>query len=324
MASANTLPRILYVHAAIKNGEVVNTQTIKERFGGSRRTAYRTIAYLRDQLHAPVEFDPRRNSYYYVDPAYELPTIPLSHGEAISILLVYQSMLERLPLPLARELAAAVVKLEEFLPRTLSVNFSDLAPRVSAISDPLRSVSVEHLDRVREALEGRRTLRLRYYTASRDELLERDVDPYHLTYRRGDWYVVGWCHLRRRVQTFAVSRIRGISPLRGRFEIPASFDVREYFEYAFGIDNAGAPCRVVVEFDLPEARYIGERSWHPSQKLRPLADGRLQIELLLALNYELRQWILSYGSRVTVVEPAELVAQIGGELGRAAARYAAS
>lgn len=320
MASANTLPRLLFVHTAIKSGKTITAQDISSRFGGSHRSALRTIEYMKDQLRAPVRWEPRRKTYIYTDPSYELPTIPLTHGEAIALLLVYQGILEQLPLPLAQDLSSAVAKLQDFLPQTMSVNLADLFARLSFAIDPARRIEVQFLDDVRGALEQKRTLHMTYYTASRDQVLERDLDPYHLTYRRGDWYVVGYCHLRKNVQTFALSRIRKMRLVDETFEIPPTFDVAHYFEYAFGVDNAGPPTRVVVEFEVPEARYIGERTWHPSQKLKVLKDGTLRLELEVSLNYELRQWLLSYGSRVRIVEPPELVREMAAEYERAAAR----
>jgi len=320
--SANTLPRIMWVHRQLKNEKHVTTKDISERFGGSVRTAQRTIEYMRDQLHAPVEYDRHRCTFYYLDNTYELPSLNLTDGETIALLLVYESMLQKLPLPLARELAGAVSRLQDFLPTTTSVNLADLLARFSIELDPQGDVRTAHLDEVRRALSERRTLRMTYYTASRDELLERDLDPYHVTYRRGDWYVVGHCHLRKHVQTFAVSRMRALTLTERRFEIAPDFDVSQYFEHAFGVDIAGEPTDVVLEFVLPEARYVGERTWHPSQRLEKLDDGRLRLRLTVSVTYELRQWILSYGSRVRVLSPASLAEQVGAELRRAAEGYA--
>lgn len=324
MPAANLLPRILWLHRQLKNGKKVTTREIADSHGGSVRSAQRTIEYLRDQLHAPLLWDPRRVTFYYTDPAYELPSLSLTDGETIALLLVYEGMLEQLPLPLARDLSAAVAKLQDFLPTTTSVNLPELLARFSFALEPRGEPLTAHLDTVRQALEQRRTLHMTYYTASRDETTERDLDAYHLTYRRGDWYVVGFCHLRQHVQTFAISRMTSLALTSRNFEIPSDFDVSRYFEYAFGVDIAGEPALVVLEFDLPEARYIGERSWHPSQQLERLEDGRLRVRLYVKVTYELRQWILSYGSRVRVLEPPALAAEIGTELQRAGARYAAA
>jgi proteasome accessory factor B len=51
------------------------------------------------------------------------------------------------------------------------------------------------------------------------------------------------------------------------------------------------------------ARYIRDRLWHPSQKLRELPDGRLELSLRVADTLEVRRWILGYGGEAEVAEP---------------------
>lgn len=313
----------MWLHRQLKNQKKVTTQEIADRWGGSVRTAQRAVEYMRDQLLAPVAYDTRRRTFYYTDMSYELPSISLSDGETIALLLVYEGILEKLPLPLARDLSTAVSKLQEFLPNTTSVNLPDMMARLSFDMEPHGKVAPIYLDQLRQALEARRTVRMTYYTASRDELLERELAPYHLVYRRGDWYAVGRCHLRNQVQTFAISRIRALTLTDHKYQIPADFKAEQYFEYAFGVDIAGQPTDVTLEFELPEARYVGERVWHPSQQLERLEDGRLRVRMHVKVTYELRQWILSYGSRVRVITPQSLQDEIAAELGRAAERYRA-
>lgn len=313
----------MWLHRQLKNQATVTTQAIADKFGGSVRTAQRSIEYMRDQLLAPVAYDTRRRTFYYTDMSYELPSISLSDGETIALLLVYQGLLEHLPLPLARDLSTAVAKLQDFLPNTTSVNLSDMMARLSFDMEPHGKEHPIYLEPLTQALESRRTVRMTYYTASRDELLERDLDPYHLVFRRSDWYVVGRCHLRNHVQTFAISRVRALALTERPYDIPGDFKAEQYFEYAFGVDIGGEPTNVVLEFVLPEARYVGERVWHPSQRLEKLDDGRLRVRLHVKVTYELRQWILSYGSRVRVVEPAMLRDEIAAELVRAANSYGA-
>lgn len=313
----------MWLHRQLKNQKKVTTQEIADRWGGSLRTAQRSIEYMRDQLLAPIAYDTRRRTFYYTDMSYELPSISLSDGETIALVLVYEGILEKLPLPLARDLSTAVAKLQDFLPNTTSVNLSDMMARLSFDMEPHGKEHPIYLDALRQALDSRRTVRMTYYTASRDELLERDLDPYHLVYRRGDWYVVGRCHLRNHVQTFSISRVRALTHTDRAYAIPADFKADQYFEYAFGVDIGGEPTNVVLEFVLPEARYVGERVWHPSQQLETLDDGRLRVRLHVKVTYELRQWILSYGSRVRVIEPASLRSEIAAELSRAATRYGA-
>jgi predicted DNA-binding transcriptional regulator YafY len=176
---------------------------------------------------------------------------------------------------------------------------------VRAVGAKLQAPAGEHLATIQGALMERRRLRLRYYSMSRDEVTDRRVDPYHLTLHGGGFYLVGHCHLRQAVRIFAVERIRECEELAARFEMPEKFDVEKYLESAWGIIR-GDIVTVKAVFARSLARYIRDRLWHPTQKLRDLDGGRLEMTMRVADTLEVRRWILGFGSEAEVLEPAAL------------------
>jgi predicted DNA-binding transcriptional regulator YafY len=146
---------------------------------------------------------------------------------------------------------------------------------------------------------------MRYYSMSRDEENRRQVDPYHLTVYDGGYYLVGYCHWRETERIFAVERIRELRMLPLRCAVRAGFDAEEYLKHIWGIVK-GELVPVKVIFSHSVSRYIRDRLWHPSQKLRELPDGRLELSLRVADTLEVRRWILGYGPDAEVVEPVTL------------------
>ncbi len=69
-----------------------------------------------------------------------------------------------------------------------------------------------------------------YYTIGRDAEEKRKVDPYHLLYRGGQFYLIGYSHERDDVRVFRLSRIRGkvgySSKAEHDFTPPEDFDPR--------------------------------------------------------------------------------------------------
>jgi proteasome accessory factor C len=63
------------------------------------------------------------------------------------------------------------------------------------------------LGTVREALAGQRRLRIRYYTASRDDITLRDVDPIRLLVVDGHSYLEAYCYRSEAVRRFRVDRV---------------------------------------------------------------------------------------------------------------------
>jgi predicted DNA-binding transcriptional regulator YafY len=73
LASRPPLARLLTIDAAIGNGSCPTATALALQLEVSPRTIYRDIDLLRDQLHAPLVFDPRRNGYRYTEPNYRCP-----------------------------------------------------------------------------------------------------------------------------------------------------------------------------------------------------------------------------------------------------------
>ena len=71
-----------------------------------------------------------------------------------------------------------------------------------------------------------------YYTMERDEVGARRVDPYHLLFQGGAFYLLGHCHERKAMRVFRLSRIRGkvsyATKAEHDFRRPADFDPRAY------------------------------------------------------------------------------------------------
>lgn len=109
----------------------------------------------------------------------------------------------------------------------------------------------------------------------------------------------------RALRIFAVERMREVALLRRTFTVRPGFDAETYLGKALGIVQ-GELVTVKVVFAKTLAPYIRERLWHPSQKLRDLLDGRLEMTLQIADTLELRRWILGYGVEAEVIAPQAL------------------
>src|ERR671915_2068342 len=67
----------------------------------------------------------------------------------------------------------------------------------------------QRLSKIETAISRRKTIEFTYYTIERDSEEKRKVDPYHLVYRGGQFYLIGHSHERDGIRVFRLSRIRG-------------------------------------------------------------------------------------------------------------------
>jgi len=211
----------------------------------------------------------------------------------------------------AQALGAAVTSAFDKIGRVLSRDARQLLEQmresigVRAVGGKLQWPAAEHVALIERALLERRRLDMRYYSMSRDEENRRQVDPYHLTVFDGGFYLVGYCHWRKTERIFAVERIRELRMLALRFTVRPGFNAEEYLRHSWGIIK-GEIVPVKVIFAPAVARYIRDRLWHPSQKLRELPDGRLEVIFRVADTLELRRWVLGYGPEAEVTDPVAM------------------
>ena len=60
----------------------------------------------------------------------------------------------------------------------------------------------QRLSKIETAISRRKTIEFTYYTIERDSEEKRKVDPYHLVYRGGQFYLIGHAHERGAVRVF--------------------------------------------------------------------------------------------------------------------------
>ncbi len=95
------------------------------------------------------------------------------------------------------------------------------------------------LAKIETAIFRNKTITFDYYTMERDAEGARKVDPYHLLFQGGQFYLLGHSHERGALRVFRLSRIRGkvayATKAEHDFKRPPAdvFDPREYANRAF-------------------------------------------------------------------------------------------
>lgn len=177
----------------------------------------------------------------------------------------------------------------------------------------------ETIDRLTRAIAQRRTVQMRYYSASRNVTTRREVDPYHLHYAAGVLYLIAYCHWRRDVRLFAVERTRSLTLTDHPYQMPLGFEVDAYVQDALVVMR-GRRIGIELLFTKATAAWLKDKIWRPSQHLTPLKDGRLRMTLQVADTREVVGWILSFGRGVRVVGPEALRERVKEEARKIASR----
>ena len=92
------------------------------------------------------------------------------------------------------------------------------------------SLDPELFEQILFAIDHRVRLSICYWSASRDEMTTRLVDPLHLASVSGQWYLIGFCHLRSDIRMFVPRRIRSIATTVRPLRVPSELSYRRILE----------------------------------------------------------------------------------------------
>lgn len=305
-SSRPPLARIMAIDRAIRSGGWPNASNLARELEVNPRTVRRDITYLRDQLHAPVEFDPARNGYRYSEPTFRLPYLQLTEGELVAVLLAERVLRQYRGTPFEGDLKRAFAKMTVLLPDAVSVRLDVAADCLSVLPSVQTTYDPGTFEALARAAVGRRSVEMVYWTAGRNATSSRGFDPYSLMLRDEGWYTVGRCHHRDEVLVFALQRVRSLRESGESFERPLNFRVEDYMGGSFRAVRGDGDYRVALRFEADFAGRIAEKVWHASQTIEPMAEGGLILRFQVSDLREVKRWILFWGTDCEVLEPKEL------------------
>ncbi|MGH3866730.1 MAG: helix-turn-helix transcriptional regulator [Pseudonocardiaceae bacterium] len=157
------------------------------------------------------------------------------------------------------------------------------------------------LSAVRDALEHRRALRIRYYTLSRDTVSERTVDPMRLLLVEGRSYLEAWCRSADEVRLFRLDRMEHVATLDEPAVPPPH---ARPADSSAGLFRAQPDQRVAVLTLAPDARWVAE--YYPVEELIEGAGGAATVRMRYAETGWMVRLVLGLGADVVVREPADL------------------
>ena len=184
----------------------------------------------------------------------------------------------------------------------------------------------QRLAKVETAIFRGKTILFDYYTMERDETGTRKVDPYHLLFQGGQFYLLGRAHDRGALRVFRLSRIRGkvayATKAEHDFRRPTreEFDPREYASRAawqFGETQGTAEVLVSERIAWQVSRHFGRFG-----EIRPGDDGSVVFATPYASARMLASWVLRLGEHVQVLGPPELEDEVAGRVATLASRHA--
>jgi predicted DNA-binding transcriptional regulator YafY len=304
------LERMLRIHHAIQSGGYPNATGLARELEVCTKSVYRDLEFMRDRLGLPLRFDTHRLGYFYTQSVNAFPTIQITEGELVALVVAEKAFQQYRGTSFERPLLSAIQKMEQSLPDTISLDLANVERTISfrTSAEPILDLAI--FDALAKATASRRQVQLSYRKPGQAAPETRIVDPYHLANINGEWFLFAYDHLRKDIRTFVPARVKQVKPTGKTFLPPQHFSLERRLRDSFGVRSGQGEYEVVLRFEPNVADYVREKKWHDSQQLREMRGGRVELRLRLSSLAEVERWVLSWGGHAKVIAPKELAESV--------------
>ena len=301
---------MLKIHHLIKSGKFPNATLMSAQLEVSVRSVMRDLEFMRDRMGLPLQYEPRKHGFFYTQEVEAFPTLQITEGELFALLVAEKALQQYRGTNFERPLVSAFQKMAASLPDTISLNMADWEQTISFRTSAEPVLNLQNFDLLAKATAKHKQIQISYRKPGNSQPEQRKIDPYHLANINGEWFLFAFDHLRNDIRTFVPSRIQKVEFTGKTFQRPAKFSLEQTLQNSFGVHSGKAVQEVVIRFSPDAADYIREKKWHPSQTLRELKNGSVELRLNLSSLGEIERWILGWGGSAVVMAPKELAESV--------------
>jgi len=245
--------RMKRIFDRLKRDDFPNCHTLAQELETSDKTISRDLEVMRDQLGLPIAYDAQEHGYYFTEPVHEFPTVQVTQGELLALLVAQNAIEQYRGTPYHTQLESAFAKLlapldamNGYAPTDDLVSFKVTAPAVHEL---------EVFDLLTRAIGDQFEITFEYRKLGDPTPAPRHAQPLHLAHREARWYLIAHDIDRGAVRTFALGRITETKATATTFERPKTFSVERYFAAALGVMNGKENHHVRIRFPPRRRRY---------------------------------------------------------------------
>jgi proteasome accessory factor C len=301
-AVASRLPRLLSLVPYLLAHPGVRVAEMAEDFGVSEKQLWRDLELLWMcglPGYGPgdlVDLSFSEDTVTVTEDAGMRRPLRLTTAEATALLVALRALTEVPGMVDTDVVRRAVAKIESAVGTSATPN---------GVAVGLTAHEEEKTFQVRAALGRGHALWIRYYTASRDVVSERTVDPMRLLLMEGRGYLEAWCRSAEAVRLFRLDRLDEVRELDERAAPPPA---ARPTDLSGGLFHSAPDQREAVLRLEAEARWVAE--YYPVDELVEHDDGHAEVRLRFTDDAWLIRLVLGLGGRAQVLRPARLRAAV--------------
>jgi predicted DNA-binding transcriptional regulator YafY len=302
----NRIDRLSAILIQLQGKKVVKAAEIAERFNISLRTVYRDVRALQE---AGVPVGAEAGTGYYLVEGYHLPPVMFSREEAAALLTGEKLMSHFGDKSNRSQFSNAMQKIRAVL-RGSEKDFLESLEDHIAIINPSRAAVAEEfpnrfLSSIQEALGNQLMLQMQYFALHNEVLTKRDIEPIGIIFMSHNWYVIGWCRLRKDYRNFRMDRIKQLTVSDEPYDRAKHITLKEYID-THSIDNGRIPQLIGIRFPVMVARRLGNTKFSYGY-VEEKADGEcVEMTFLFPHLDWFARWTLQWGKHAQILYPDEL------------------
>ena len=209
-----------------------------------------------------------------------------------------------------KELEELIAKIKALTPQK---NLQTLDTDVSAILESegfaIRQYSrvkadKQTLEKIRTALLSFKKIKFSY--PINDKTKEIILNPYGVIIS-DKYYLVGFNEYVSDLRLYKVDKIEQLEILEEYFDKDEKFSLAEYCKKSFSIYQE-EPIDITLEFDKTVADDVLNYHFHPTQKVKQLENGNIQVKFKSGGTYAICQELFKWGTNVKIKRPSSFKA----------------
>ena len=301
------LERIAYMNHRIKTHGFVTRQEVAERFEVHIDTVLRDIGYMRDYLSAPIKYSRELGGYVYDSPFEMLFD---SFDDAVFYYIFVKQLSDSMNLggiPYVPVISKEILsKISSYIP----AEFEGLLDRISYDSSDLDTMELNNFRNILESLLLKVRLEIKYLD-SKGDVTSRAIEPVKLINYSGKWYLLAYCHKRKGLREFLVSRFTESRITEEPFsEIYTKSEIDRFVGSTFGIYPSGKSGTATIRIYEPASYFFLKQKWHKDQIMKEtVVDGKKCLEITLPIgeyHNEIIARVMRYSPECEIVSPPAL------------------
>lgn len=243
----------------------------------------------------------RNIKYRYQDPNFSIFNFPLNENEiaqlnqAVSLLKRFEGMPS----------FDWVDELNAHLQSTINLELRHIV----GFDENKQLKGMEYFTPLFECISRKEVIKLQYQSYKDDAAKIYVIHPYYLKEYNQRWFLFALNNECQHITIFPLDRIKGLAKTSGLFIENNKVDFEHYFDNIIGVsfNKNDVPTIIILKVCAEQLPYMLTKPLHHTQVVREfMQDGDAIISIKVIPNFELIQQLLSFGERVTVLEPETL------------------